>query len=272
MVIASFLIAAVLASQPPPTADRVRRGYIQGSLLLSHHPASGATYHRVDPNLSGDVAAVSVAAGGFLSPTIALEGEFVYGRLVSAPQGFHYSFNIDYVAQNRDMLINELVRYRPESGAPPIGGRRGICEDDDKAGVADRNGVRRESPHPSPHPSRRNGDAQVAPTGGGRAGGESVAGSSACGGSIVPSPPPPVGMESGPTRFKSGSAFSSGSRTPGTAQNRNRPSPTSTLRPPTRTRVIASPAASIEMWMRLGLSIFTPCRLTMCERRSRGMS
>lgn len=114
MVIASFLIAAVLASQPPPTPDRVRRGYIQGSLLLSHHPASGATYHRVDPNLSGDVAAVSVAAGGFLSPTIALEGEFVYGRLVSAPQGFHYSFNIDYVAQNRDMLINELVRYRPE--------------------------------------------------------------------------------------------------------------------------------------------------------------
>ena len=54
---------------------------------------------------------------------------------------------------------------------------------------------------------------------------------------------------------------------------RSEPSPTRTLPPPTRTRVIAvGEVASIRMCTRLGRFIFTPCALMMLKARSRGTS
>lgn len=114
MIIGPLLLTAALAIRPSQSTRRPRRGYVQGSLLLSHHSPSGATYHRVDPNLKGNAADVVLTAGGYLTPSLALEGEFVYGGRVSAGQQFRYTFNRDYVAGNRDVLITELVRYRPD--------------------------------------------------------------------------------------------------------------------------------------------------------------
>jgi len=63
-----------------------------------------------------------VSAGGFLSRKLALEGEFVYAGTVSKAQEFSYSFQIDYTAKNRDLLFNELLRFRPRSGFEIVGG------------------------------------------------------------------------------------------------------------------------------------------------------
>ena len=67
----------------------------------------------MSPNLHGTAPAVSVSAGGFLSQSIALEGEFYYGRTVSMPQNFSYFSSEDYIAGSQDLLLNELIRYRP---------------------------------------------------------------------------------------------------------------------------------------------------------------
>ena len=129
MFIGPLLLAAALASRPPPHEPSTRRGYVQASILVSHHPGNGATYHRVDDRLGGTALTVSAGGGGWISSSIALEGELVYGGLVSAPQQFRYAFTTDYIAQNRDLLLNELVRYRP-GGASRIqivaGGGLGI--------------------------------------------------------------------------------------------------------------------------------------------------
>jgi hypothetical protein len=116
MIIGPFLLLSALAARQPSTptpAPRHRRAYVQGLVLLSHHPPATASYHRVSPNLKGTVPVVSVSAGGFLSPVVALEGEFVYGRTVSMPQHFSYFSSEDYIAGSRDLLFNELLRYRP---------------------------------------------------------------------------------------------------------------------------------------------------------------
>jgi hypothetical protein len=115
MIIGPLVITAVLAArpQPQPAAPPARRGFVQGTFLLSYHPPATKSYHRVSPNLQGTAPAVAFTAGGFLSRAIALEGEFFYGRAVSRPQRFSYSFSEDYTAGSRDLLLNELLRYRP---------------------------------------------------------------------------------------------------------------------------------------------------------------
>jgi hypothetical protein len=116
MIIGPFLLLAALAARQPSTptpAPRPRRGHVQGSFLVSRHPPATASYHPVSPNLEGTGPVVSVSAGGFLSPAIALEGEFVCGRTVSMPQHFSYFSSEDYIAGSRDLLFNELLRYRP---------------------------------------------------------------------------------------------------------------------------------------------------------------
>jgi hypothetical protein len=115
MIIGPLLLSAALAArQPvPPPAPAARRGYIQGLVLLSRHPPATASYHRVSPNLQGTTPAVSVTAGGFLSRAIGLEGEFSYGWTVSMPQRFSYFTSEDYIAGSQDLLLEELVRYRP---------------------------------------------------------------------------------------------------------------------------------------------------------------
>ncbi len=119
-MIGSLLVSAILVARQPRPQPRPRRAYAQGALLFSQHPAASATYHRVDPNLSGHTWVVSGAAGRFLNPSVALEGELAYGGFVSAGQHFGYFISSDYIAQNRDLLLNEIVRYRP--------GGRGVFE------------------------------------------------------------------------------------------------------------------------------------------------
>jgi len=119
MVIAPFFLSAALMQPPHPALEgRRRRGYVQGVVVASYHPAVSDGYHRKSPSLRGTAPAVSVSAGGFLLRSIALEAEFVFGRTVSAPQRFSYTISEDYIAGNRDLLFNELVRYRPRGRAP----------------------------------------------------------------------------------------------------------------------------------------------------------
>jgi hypothetical protein len=118
MTIGPLLLTVVLASRPVPPKPSSRRGYVQALVLASYHPKASNSYHREFPNLQGTAPAVSVSAGGFLSPSLALEGEFVYGRTVSAPQRFSYFSSEDYLAGSRDLLFNELLRYRPGGRAP----------------------------------------------------------------------------------------------------------------------------------------------------------
>ena len=113
MIIGPLMITAVLAAQPPVPGPVTRRAYLQCSILLSHQPAASEGYHRVSPNLHGTAAALSIGAGGFMSPSFALEGELFYGGMVSMPQRFSYTFSEDYIAGSRDLVFSELVRYRP---------------------------------------------------------------------------------------------------------------------------------------------------------------
>ena len=112
MLLAPVIAAAVLATQSPPGPAFRVRGYGYASSTLSTHSGNGESYHRVEPNLDGRTWTIGGGAGAFLTPTVGLETEFVYGGLVSAPQVFHYQWSQEYTATNRDILINELVRYR----------------------------------------------------------------------------------------------------------------------------------------------------------------
>lgn len=118
MILAPFFLSAALAQTAAAPAETRRRGDAQALVLASYHPVASDSYHRESPNLQGTAPAVSVSAGGFLSPSLALEGEFVYGRTVSAPQRFSYFSSEDYLAGSRDLLFNELLRYRPGGRAP----------------------------------------------------------------------------------------------------------------------------------------------------------
>ncbi len=113
-----FILSAALAQLHPPPVETRRHGYVQALFLVSHHPPASRSYHRESPNLQGTAPALSLSAGGFLSAAFGLEGEFVYGRTISAPQRFSYFSSEDYIAGSRDLLFNELIRYRPGGHAP----------------------------------------------------------------------------------------------------------------------------------------------------------
>jgi hypothetical protein len=124
MLIGTLMIAAALAARPQAPTPPLRRGYVQGAILVSRHPPAGASYHRVSPNLEGTVPAISVSAGGFVSPAIALAGEFYCGKTVSMPQHFSYDYSEDYNAGVRDVLLDGLLRYNPggQSRVEIVGG------------------------------------------------------------------------------------------------------------------------------------------------------
>jgi len=114
-------------------------------------------YHRESPNLRGTAPAVSVSGGGFLSPSLALEGEFVYGRTVSAPQRFSYFSSEDYVAGSRDLLFNELLRYRPRGRAPAeivVGGGYALTTVSEKS-IVYRSGTPTTISHPPDRSNRQ---------------------------------------------------------------------------------------------------------------------
>jgi hypothetical protein len=102
------LLAAADDQDPQPG-----RAVIQGAVIVGAQPASSGTYQRVSPNLSGHSIGIVAEAGAFLSKSWALEGEFVFGAPVSVQQLFSYSWREDYIAENRDLLLTELVRWKP---------------------------------------------------------------------------------------------------------------------------------------------------------------
>jgi hypothetical protein len=106
--VSALLSLPNLQSAPPAR----HRFFAYGSGVLSHHPANGASYYHVADNLGGQTWAIAGGAGAFLTPSIGLEGEFVLGGLVSAPQVFSYSYRTEYIAQNRDIVIDGLLRFR----------------------------------------------------------------------------------------------------------------------------------------------------------------
>ena len=119
MIIGPLLItAALVARQPPAVPASTMRPYGHGSVLISHHPANGARLHRVAHNLGGNTWTLSGGAGAWLSPSIGLEGEFAIGGTVSAPQDYIYFTSEYYTAQHRDLLLNQLIRYRPRGRGP----------------------------------------------------------------------------------------------------------------------------------------------------------
>jgi len=113
MIFGPLMIAAALALRPSPADPVTHRGYLQGAGLIAFHPPATTSYHRVSPNLRGTAPGVSVAVGGFLSSSVGLEGELFYGRTVSGPQHFSYDLSEDYIAGSRDVMLSELLRYRP---------------------------------------------------------------------------------------------------------------------------------------------------------------
>ncbi len=106
-------LVAQSAAAPAPKTVLTPKVYVTGAALMTIQPASGGTYHRVAENLKGHTLGLAAAVGTFLTPSLALEGEVVFGGLVSAPQRFSYNWTTDYTAENRDFLFNELLRWSP---------------------------------------------------------------------------------------------------------------------------------------------------------------
>ena len=113
------LLAATLAfgilEHPPqaPSSEPPKRPYLQAGLLMAAQPA-GPEVRRYHGTLSGRAIGFTVSAGKPITPVIALEGEFAFGGTVSGPQIFDYQERREsFTAENRDILINMLVRVRP---------------------------------------------------------------------------------------------------------------------------------------------------------------
>lgn len=123
-LLAVALTLVPLHTQGAPVGSHAaeRRGYAQPAFLIVVQPASGATYHRVDPNLAGNVPALSFAVGCFVSRKLGIEGEVVLVRDLSAPQEFQYNWSEDYTVHNRDTYVNALARIPVATGAALVGG------------------------------------------------------------------------------------------------------------------------------------------------------
>src|SRR5258708_31093462 len=126
-MIGSLLVSAILVARQPRPQPRPRRAYAQGALLFSQHPAASATYHRVDPNLSGHTWVVSGAAGRFLNPSVALEGELAYGGFVSAGPPLRDFICSDYIPPNPGPPPHQILPDPPPSppALRPVPRRRG---------------------------------------------------------------------------------------------------------------------------------------------------
>jgi hypothetical protein len=102
-----------------PSAAPPARGpaYMQGAFFISSHP-EGTANHRVSPPLGGETFGVSASGGAFVTPAVAIEGEVVVGRTLSAPQRFSYFWREDYTAGVRDLLFSGNVRFRGAGTGP----------------------------------------------------------------------------------------------------------------------------------------------------------
>ncbi len=99
-------LAVVLAQSSEP------RVFVQPALVVTVQPEATAN-HRISPPLGGHAIGFGVGAGGFVTPTFALEGEFVYSGPVRTQQRFSYSWTEDFTGETRDVMLNALMRVRP---------------------------------------------------------------------------------------------------------------------------------------------------------------
>src|SRR5580765_6491903 len=103
---ALLLSAALLRNMPPAATPHRPHAYAVAMVAFSHHPADANHYRSFITSVGGNSFDVSGGGGASLSPTLAIEGELVYGGTVSTPQSTFYT------EQARDILLNALVRYR----------------------------------------------------------------------------------------------------------------------------------------------------------------
>ena len=100
------------APRASSTAAAAPRGYVQAGLLLTSQPA-GTPNHRVTPAISGTAGGLSTAVGFFVTPTLAVEGEFVASRPISTPQHFSYDWFEDFTGESRDVFLGANIRWHP---------------------------------------------------------------------------------------------------------------------------------------------------------------
>ena len=156
--------------QSTPRASSVAaaapKGYVQAGLLWTAQPA-GVPNHRVTPPISGTTVGVAAAVGFFVTPTVAIEGEFVAGRPISTPQRFSYNGFEDFTGESRDVFAGANARWRPVPLLELTGGG-GLAF----STMAERSIVRTELPFPgrpnvpTSEPDRVDTDVQPAVNGG----------------------------------------------------------------------------------------------------------
>jgi len=117
MFIPGWLVIAAL-TQPSAKPVTTHRAYVQASLFASIRPAGSTLSNgRIDQNLGGTTAALSVSGGVWVSHSLGVEGEFVYAGSVTAPQVYNYGFALHYTAESQQMLLDALMRFRPTGTA-----------------------------------------------------------------------------------------------------------------------------------------------------------
>jgi hypothetical protein len=99
-------VALLLAQNADP------RVFIQPALVVTVQPAATAD-HRIAPPLGGHAVGLSLGAGGFVTPTIGVEGEFLFSGSVTTQQRFTYFWYEDFTGDTRDVAMNALLRVRP---------------------------------------------------------------------------------------------------------------------------------------------------------------
>jgi hypothetical protein len=157
-ILVSLALTATFAAAEP-------KGYVQAGLLATTQPA-GTPNHRVSPALSGTTVGLTAAGGVFVTRTLAIEGEVVAGRSISAPQRFFYNWSEDYTAQSRDVFLVGNVRWRPAVARHfELAGGGGLA----LSTVANRDIVRTDyypAPHTSPNPDEVEASRQPTLNGG----------------------------------------------------------------------------------------------------------
>jgi hypothetical protein len=113
LVALSLSIARVAAAGPGDPG----KGYVQAGVMMTEQRA-GIPNHRVSPAISGSAIGLAAAGGVWLTPKVAVEGEFVGGRAVSTPQQFWYNWSEDFTGESRDLFLGANVRVRPAPRAP----------------------------------------------------------------------------------------------------------------------------------------------------------
>ena len=111
------VLATASAQSPRPSSPRAY-GFVTATLSI--HQGNGEAYHapagRVADNLSGTTWTLGGGEGVRLTPVLGLEAEVVFAGRVSAPQKFNYTVSEEYIANNRDFLVNAILRVH--AGGP----------------------------------------------------------------------------------------------------------------------------------------------------------